>query len=34
LLGVFDIDSDQVAAFDQTDAAQLAAILAAVFAEL
>lgn len=31
LLGVFDIDSDQIAAFDATDATELAAILAAVF---
>jgi L-methionine (R)-S-oxide reductase len=31
LLGVFDIDSDQVAAFDERDAEALAAILAAVF---
>ncbi len=32
LIAVFDIDSDQPAAFDATDAAGLAAILAAVFA--
>ena len=31
LLGVFDIDSDQVDAFDQVDAQALGAILAAVF---
>jgi L-methionine (R)-S-oxide reductase len=31
LLGVFDIDSDQVDAFDQADAEALGAILAAVF---
>jgi L-methionine (R)-S-oxide reductase len=33
LLGVFDIDSDRVAAFDQADADALTAILAAVFAD-
>ncbi|KQI70145.1 diguanylate cyclase [Loktanella sp. 3ANDIMAR09] len=32
LLGVFDIDSDQPDAFSQTDADQMAALLAAVFA--
>ncbi|MCB5199144.1 GAF domain-containing protein [Loktanella sp. TSTF-M6] len=32
LLGVFDIDSDQPDAFTQTDADQIAALLAAVFA--
>jgi GAF domain-containing protein len=32
LLGVFDLDSDLPAAFDDADAAALAAILAAVFA--
>ena len=31
LLGVFDIDSDQVAAFDETDASELASIMAMVF---
>ena len=31
VLGVFDIDSDQVAAFDETDASELAAIMAMVF---
>ena len=31
LLGVFDLDSDTPAAFTETDAGQLAAILAAVF---
>ncbi len=31
LLGVFDLDSDRPAAFDETDAAALAAILARVF---
>lgn len=31
LIGVFDIDSDQVAAFDDTDAAALGRILASVF---
>jgi L-methionine (R)-S-oxide reductase len=31
LIGVFDIDSDQPAAFDEKDAAALTAILAAVF---
>ena len=31
LLGVFDIDSDQIAAFDEGDAAALGSILAAVF---
>lgn len=34
LLGVFDIDSDQVAAFGQEDADALTAILADVFAKL
>ena len=34
LLGVFDIDSDQVAAFDEADSRALAGILLAVFAEL
>ncbi len=32
LIGVFDIDSDRPDAFDETDAARLAAILDAVFA--
>lgn len=31
LIGVFDIDSDQPAAFDETDARELGAILAATF---
>ena len=34
LLGVFDIDSNQPAAFDQTDADALAAILKSVFANV
>ena len=34
LLGVFDIDSNQPAAFDQTDADELAAILKSVFANV
>lgn len=34
LLGVFDIDSDQPAAFDETDAAGLQPILDRVFAEV
>lgn len=34
LLGVFDIDSDQVDAFEQDDARALAAILGAVFQNL
>lgn len=34
LLGVFDIDSNQAAAFDQTDADALAAILKDVFAQV
>ena len=34
LLGVFDIDSDQVAAFDARDAEALGSILAAVFQNL
>ncbi len=34
LIGVFDIDSDRPAAFDQDDARELAAILAAVFGSL
>ena len=33
LLGVFDIDSDQPDAFDETDAAELEAILKTVFAD-
>lgn len=33
LLGVFDIDSDQIAAFDDTDAAALSAILTRVFGD-
>jgi L-methionine (R)-S-oxide reductase len=31
LIGVFDIDSDQPEAFDETDARELAAVLASVF---
>jgi GAF domain-containing protein len=31
LIGVFDIDSDQPAAFDQNDADQLQSLLSAVF---
>lgn len=34
LIGVFDIDSDQPAAFDAADAAGLAAILGRVFAQV
>jgi L-methionine (R)-S-oxide reductase len=34
LLGVFDIDSNQPAAFDQTDADELSAILKSVFANV
>ncbi|MEH6674000.1 MAG: GAF domain-containing protein [Sulfitobacter sp.] len=34
LLGVFDIDSNQPAAFDQTDADELAVILKSVFANV
>ena len=34
LLGVFDIDSDRVAAFDAADVSGLTVILAAVFADL
>jgi GAF domain-containing protein len=34
LLGVFDIDSDQPAAFDDDDATHLTAILAQVFGHL
>ncbi|MGY9037313.1 MAG: GAF domain-containing protein [Rhodobacterales bacterium] len=34
LLGVFDIDSNQPAAFDQTDADELAEILKSVFANV
>ena len=34
LLGVFDIDSDQPDAFEQADAEGMAAILAAVFAQV
>jgi L-methionine (R)-S-oxide reductase len=34
LIGVFDIDSDRPAAFDQTDARDLSAILASVFAAI
>ncbi len=33
LIGVFDIDSDQPAAFDQNDADQLQSLLAAVFSQ-
>ena len=33
LLGVFDLDSDTPAAFDQTDVAELSALLARVFAQ-
>ena len=33
LIGVFDIDSDQPAAFDQNDATQLQSLLAAVFTQ-
>ena len=34
LIGVFDIDSDQPAAFDQADAEALAGILGSVFAQV
>jgi len=33
LIGVFDIDSDQPAAFDQNDADQLQSLLLAVFSQ-
>jgi GAF domain-containing protein len=33
LIGVFDIDSDQPAAFDQNDADQLQSLLSAVFSQ-
>jgi GAF domain-containing protein len=33
LIGVFDIDSDQPAAFDQNDADQLQSLMSAVFSQ-